>query len=328
MAEVETRELSFGAEQFSLVPRNLTEAMEFSKLIATTSLVPKSYRDKDNKVNPGDILIAVQMGLEVGLKPLQAIQNIAVINGQPTIWGDAVRALCEASGQLEYCIETWDATKKVATCKGKRKGKPEATQTFSWADAIQAGFEKKDTYIKFPQRMCGARARSWFFRNEFSDILKGLQPREEVEEYVETDIAGVSVLRRPQRTSASASLDDFLKETGPSKAGAAAPPPPIDRSKLRKVLLVSADEKSGNGKTFYSMRVQLAAGQPFEVTTFDSKLYEAASLLKGKFALIGTKESESKGKVYINLTYIEAAPDEESVGETVGAGDREPGQEG
>lgn len=323
-----TKELSVLEGQFSLAPRNLTEAMEFAKLISTTALVPKSYRDKDNKVNPGDILIAVQMGMEVGLKPLQAIQNIAVINGQPTIWGDALRALCEASGQLEYCVETWDAVKKVATCRLKRKGKPEHTQTFSWEDAIRADLAKKDTYIKFPQRMCAARARGWALRNEFSDILKGLQPREEAMDYEPTLVEGVEI-RRPARKSddLSKQIDEFNKEVGPSKAGAAAPPPPLDRSRLVKVMVQSAVEKNGGGKTFYAMLVQPASGQAFEVTTFDSKLYDAAVLLKGGFALILTKSTESKGKTYINLTHIEAAPSEEPA-ESAPVGEREAGMEG
>src|SRR4030067_949010 len=73
---------------FSLVPQNLREAMELSKLIADSDLAPKDYRGK-----PGNVLIAVQMGQEVGLSPMTAIQSIAVINGKPSLYGDVGKAI-------------------------------------------------------------------------------------------------------------------------------------------------------------------------------------------------------------------------------------------
>ena len=42
-------------------------------------------------------MLAVQLGSEVGLRPMQALQNIAVINGRPAVWGDALPGLCKAS---------------------------------------------------------------------------------------------------------------------------------------------------------------------------------------------------------------------------------------
>ena len=42
-------------------------------------------------------MLAVQLGSEVGLRPMQSLQNIAVINGRPAVWGDALPGLCKAS---------------------------------------------------------------------------------------------------------------------------------------------------------------------------------------------------------------------------------------
>ena len=67
---------------FSLTPSSLKEAMEYAQIIANSTMVPKNYQGK-----PGDILVAVQMGAELGLKPIQALQNIAVINGRPSVYG-------------------------------------------------------------------------------------------------------------------------------------------------------------------------------------------------------------------------------------------------
>ncbi|AKR49480.1 hypothetical protein [Acetobacter pasteurianus] len=54
------------------------ELFTFSKMAANSDLMPKDYKGK-----PENIMIAVQMGSELGLAPMQAIQNIAVINGRP-----------------------------------------------------------------------------------------------------------------------------------------------------------------------------------------------------------------------------------------------------
>ena len=71
-----------------LEPTNLGEAMEFAKQISGSSMVPKQYQG-----NPTNTLIAMQWGYEIGLAPMQALQNIAVINGKPSIYGDALLAL-------------------------------------------------------------------------------------------------------------------------------------------------------------------------------------------------------------------------------------------
>ena len=74
-----------------LEPTNLTEAMQFAETICKSGMVPKDYQGK-----PANTLVAIQWGYEVGLAPMQALQNISVINGKPTIWGDSALALCKS----------------------------------------------------------------------------------------------------------------------------------------------------------------------------------------------------------------------------------------
>jgi hypothetical protein len=77
-------------------PATLTEAIQFSDMLASSSMVPKAYQGK-----PQDILVCVQWGYEMGLAPMQALQNIAVINGKPSVYGDAMMALVQASAVCE-----------------------------------------------------------------------------------------------------------------------------------------------------------------------------------------------------------------------------------
>ncbi len=161
---------------FGLVPRDMSEAMHLADVLASSDLVPRDYQRK-----PGNILVAMQWGAEVGLKPLQALQNIAVINGRPALWGDAVVALVRGSGLLEYLRESHDGD--TAVCVVKRKGQPEEVRTFSGADAKAAGLSgKSGPWTQYPARMRQMRARAFALRDVFADVLKGLPVAEEVQD--------------------------------------------------------------------------------------------------------------------------------------------------
>lgn len=161
-------------QQFDLSPRNFEQALTFSDYLAESDLVPKDFKGK-----PGNCLIAIQWGAEIGLKPLQALSNIAVINGRAALWGDAVIALVRSSALCEYVIET--QTDTVATCKVKRRGEPEQERTFSMADAKAAGLQgKQGPWSQYPKRMMQMRARAFALRDVFPDVLRGLPVAEEI----------------------------------------------------------------------------------------------------------------------------------------------------
>jgi len=159
---------------FTLSPRNLDEAMRYAEIISKTDMVPKDFQGK-----PGNVLLAVQMGAEVGLPPTQALQNIAVINGRPAIWGDAVLAIVKARADLEYIDESWDEN-ETATCRIKRRGQPEVVRSFSIEDSKKAGLAgKSGPWTQYPKRMRQMRARSWAIRDCYPDALKGIAVAEE-----------------------------------------------------------------------------------------------------------------------------------------------------
>ncbi len=164
-------------ESFSLAPRSLSEAMEFARMMAESELVPKQFRGK-----PGDVIIAVQMGAEIGLAPMAAIQNIAVINGKPGIYGDAGKAVLLAKG----CIIEEDDTALVkqqgfARCKITRSGRPPVERTFSEEDAKTAGlWQKEGPWKTYPHRQMAWRAFWFAARDAAADLLKGLGGAEEL----------------------------------------------------------------------------------------------------------------------------------------------------
>ncbi len=159
----------------AMIPTDIDQAFRLATAIALSGMTPKAYGNDPNKV-----FVGILAGAEVGLAPFQALQSIAVINGNPSIWGDGALALVQASGLLEDIEETDDGN--TATCRVVRKGKPTPIiHTFSMKDAENAGLLRKDGPWKtYPKRMRQMRARSWALRDGFPDVLKGLHIAEEL----------------------------------------------------------------------------------------------------------------------------------------------------
>ena len=163
-------------------PATLTEAVQFSQMLAESSMVPKAYQGK-----PQDILVCVQWGYEMGLAPMQALQNIAVINGKPSVYGDAALALVQASPiceDVEEFFENEGSPNPVAVCVAKRKSRKPVVAKFSVEDAKRAGlWGKQGPWTAYPKRMMQMRARGFALRDAFPDVLKGLITAEEAQDY-------------------------------------------------------------------------------------------------------------------------------------------------
>jgi hypothetical protein len=172
-------------------PTSLDEGWRLATMMAKSELVPKAFRN-----HPEDVLVAIQLGTEIGLAPMQALQSIAVINGRPSIWGDGFLALIMASPLYRDHDEYYevdgqrvdglnaDALKQdttTAVCTFYRRGKAEpVTRRFTVAQAKKAQLLGKDgPWQTYPDRMLLMRARSWAGRDCFPDLLRGIRTAEE-----------------------------------------------------------------------------------------------------------------------------------------------------
>jgi hypothetical protein len=198
---------------FSIAPSNMNELIDFAKLLANSDLVPKDYRDK-----PGNCMVAIQMGGELGLSPMQSIQNISVINGRPSLWGDALLAVCLP--HLDAFDETDDGA--TATCVAKR-GNRTVTTTFSTEDAKRAGLAgKQGPWSQYPARMRKMRARSFTLRDICADVLRGIHSAEETQDLPEVR---AEVVERPKPSAdAPKQLSEPKQERKSSPPPAAEPP--------------------------------------------------------------------------------------------------------
>lgn len=161
-----------------MIAHTLKDAKEISEIIATSGVCPMAYKNK-----PNDVLVAIQMGAELGLKPMQALQNITVINGRPSVWGDAMLAICRLSKQFTYIKERYNKDDNSYTCTVKRGNEPEFISSFSEADARKANlWGKQGPWTQYPKRMLQMRARGFCLRDSFPDLLRGIITTEEAQD--------------------------------------------------------------------------------------------------------------------------------------------------
>jgi hypothetical protein len=115
------------------------------------------------------------------------LQNISVINGKPSVYGDAAMALVQAHPACEGVEEFFEGEgtpNPVAVCIAHRRGRKPVTARFSVEDAKRAGlWNKQGPWTSYPKRMLQMRARGFALRDAFPDALKGLITTEEAADY-------------------------------------------------------------------------------------------------------------------------------------------------
>ena len=133
---------------------------------------------------------------------MQALQSIAVVNGRPSIFGDAALAVVKASPVCEYVTEAieGEGEQMAAICTAKRRGYPTPTVVkFTVADAKKANlWGKTGPWTQYPKRMLQMRARGFALRDAFPDALRGMVTAEEAQDYPTTPATPEPVVVRPK----------------------------------------------------------------------------------------------------------------------------------
>jgi hypothetical protein len=161
----------------------LDEQYRVATCCVKSGLLPKDYN------TPEKVLIGCQFAMELGLKPLTALRQIAVINGTPSIYGDLPLAIVRSSGQLDHweeylidgegkrmCLDNNNLTGEVfgAVCIVRRRGMERNYESFfTVVDQKTAGLNGM-TWTKYKKRMLMYRARSIALKDVFSDCLNGI----------------------------------------------------------------------------------------------------------------------------------------------------------
>jgi hypothetical protein len=155
--------------------RTFDELFRFSGFVVKSGFAPRGVD------TPEKVFLVLQMGLEIGLSPMAAIQNSMVVNGRPGFFGQLVVGLVQSQPDFvdmktEYLPNETDCTSVRVTIT--RKGRSPYSGNYSLADARIAKLldnpDKKDTWGKNPKTMMFWRA---FHRAAiiYSDCIKGLR---------------------------------------------------------------------------------------------------------------------------------------------------------
>jgi hypothetical protein len=206
--EILARSVSSPGPKMALRPQSFGELMQFAEMASRSTMVPKDFQGK-----PENIMLAVQMGSELGLAPMQSLANIAIVNGRAAVWGDALPGLCRQSG-LCQSIREWtegEGDNMTAYCEAIRVGSAPIVQSFSVDDAKRAGLWKDSPKLRrqsrdggsyevdsgpwysYPKRMLQMRARGFALRDAFPDVLRGLISAEEARDIPVDNFKGTTI---------------------------------------------------------------------------------------------------------------------------------------
>jgi len=170
----------------ALIPEIETmEAMwMLANKLAKSGALPKSLvQGKNSNQLVADVFAVMMHGAAVGFAPMQAIQQIGVINGKTTIYGAGIPALLYQHPEFEWIKERMPSEideNHPAECTLKRKGHAPRTYTFSFEDAKKAGLLKKSgVWQTEPELMMMYKARNRNANAYCADMLMGLYPHEE-----------------------------------------------------------------------------------------------------------------------------------------------------
>jgi len=153
-----------------------TDRIEHAKLLATADMLPPHLRGK-----PANVLWTMEMADGLDLTLAQAVNGVVVINGQPSLKAETMRALVMRAGHRFRVDTQTDAACVVSVA---RREYPDDVQQFTYSsdDAKRAGLTGGN-WQKHPKAMLLARATSSACRAVFPDVIQGFMAPEEVVEY-------------------------------------------------------------------------------------------------------------------------------------------------
>ena len=146
----------------------LPDKMAFAKALAQAGMIPRVYQGA-----PANVLVAIEFGEALGIKPIVAINEINVINGTPSPSASLMASLARNAGHKVRVT----GDEESAKCEIVRADDPEYTHTATWtmAKAKSAGLWGKGHWSKDPATMLKWRAISECVRFACSEVLGGLK---------------------------------------------------------------------------------------------------------------------------------------------------------
>lgn len=172
-------------EKGLLKPTSIEEAYRLAQYMHKSGMFEARYK------SPEMLMVAMQFALELGLKPMTALRQMAVIKGTPAIFGDLPLSMVISSGNLRKHREWWFDKDGVelpswhpdvygSGCYVWRRGEDESdaiTRFFTLDMARKAqltGGKPYEPWQAYTFRMLQMRGRSHALKDKFPDTLNGI----------------------------------------------------------------------------------------------------------------------------------------------------------
>jgi len=157
----------------------MTRALVAAKVLANSGLVPKAYAGK-----PEACLIALEMAVRTRQPPLAVIQNLQVINGNPS-WSSKWLIAAIARDPETEEGPCWEIKGKgdalVVTCWVVKRGR-RIEETVSMEMARADGWTQNPKYKSMPEVMLRYRSAAFLARFHYPALTIGLRTAEEEED--------------------------------------------------------------------------------------------------------------------------------------------------
>lgn len=186
---------------------SLAGALEYANVLLKSGIAPAHFYHKGSdgkpdysKGKPEAVVIVLQFGSEIGMSPMQALQQLVPVNNLVSLKGDGAKALIQRSGKLATWEEVEIGTQgkddwgfKISASRKDTGEKNSAS--FTVADAKRAGLWIDDAalqrspglrhspWYKHPRRMLKYRALGFISRDLFPDVLSGIYTEEEAADF-------------------------------------------------------------------------------------------------------------------------------------------------
>lgn len=158
-------------------PQSLESAEKLANKLALSPLLPKALQGR-----PGDVLVIMMSGHELGLSPMQALRGMYVINGKVSMYADLAVALVRRSPDCMF-FRLVESNEKSAIFETQRKGDPAPTKlSYTMEQAKASNLISNPNYQKHPAAMLRARASMALARVVFPDMLQGIYSPDELED--------------------------------------------------------------------------------------------------------------------------------------------------
>ena len=187
--------------EFALTPVGQTvkqfEVMQrMAQMYTTSTIVPDRY-----KGNIGNCVIALDMAMRMGCNPLMCMQNLYIVNGDPSFSSKFLIATINASGRfspLRYEFKGEEGTPQYGCrCVAYESSDKEHKEplhgdwiTISMADKEGWITKKGSKWQSMPSQMLRYRAAAFWQRAYCPEISMGLLTKEELEETLSANMNG------------------------------------------------------------------------------------------------------------------------------------------